>query len=323
MINSFFGATHLSEHGEALQRSTISGREMENSTRFMAALAHSNELRIPRTHEKRIRRDVMMKIPAFDLLGIRIHALSKRELVDIVSRAVNGRAQYIIGNHNLHSLYLWFQEPRMREFYSMADYTHIDGMAVVLLGRLLGLALKREHRTGYMDFLPLLAEEAAKQEWRIFYLGSRPGVAEKAAQILRKRYPGLQVVTHHGHFDLNQNGVENQAVLAEITACAPDVLMVGMGMPRQEVWVLENRKEIVARTVFCCGALMDYVAGEIPTPPRWIGRLGFEWLFRLISERARLWRRYLLEPWTVMKQLSRLYWQSAHSRSHAGVGGRN
>jgi len=211
----------------------------------------------------------------------------------------------------------------MREFYSLTDYNHIDGMSLVLLGRLLGLPLKREHRTGYMDLLPLLAEQAADHGWRIFYLGSRPGMAAKAARILKSRYPGLQIRTHHGHFNAEHSGPENQAVLAEIKAYAPDILMVGMGMPRQEVWVLENQKEITARAVFCCGALMDYVAGEIPTAPRWIGRLGFEWLYRLLSEPARLWRRYLLEPWSVMGRLTQLYLSRTHLRSHALVSSNN
>jgi N-acetylglucosaminyldiphosphoundecaprenol N-acetyl-beta-D-mannosaminyltransferase len=261
-----------------------------------------------------------LEIPCFDLLGIPIHALSERELVDCVSKAIAGRTRYIIGNHNLHSLYMWFHEPRMREFYALADYTHIDGMLLVLLGRLLGLPLMRKHRTTYVDFLPLLAAEAANREWRIFYLGSKPGVAEKALGILRNHYPGLQILSHHGHFDARTDSPENQAVLAKIKAYSPDVLMVGMGMPRQEVWILENRNEIEARAVFCSGAAMDYVAGEISTPPRWMGRLGFEWLYRLVSEPNRLWRRYLVEPWSVMVRLTQLYLSSSHSRSHEGVG---
>ncbi|HLY62262.1 MAG TPA: WecB/TagA/CpsF family glycosyltransferase [Terriglobia bacterium] len=261
-----------------------------------------------------------MRTPSFDLFGIRLHALSKIDLVREVSHAVTNHSTSIIGNHNLHSLYLWFQEPRMREFYSFADYIHIDGMSIILLGRLLGLPLRREHRTAYMDLLPILAQEAVKKDWRIFYLGSKPGVAEKAARILRSQHKGLQIATHHGHFDPTQTGTENQSILAEIKAYSPDILMVGMGMPRQEAWVIENRKDIAAHAVFCCGALMDYVAGEIPTPPRWIGLLGFEWLYRLLSEPGRLWRRYLLEPWSVMGQIARLVLSSSNSRTHAGVG---
>ena len=260
-----------------------------------------------------------MRVPFLDLLGIRIQALSKRDLVEAVSSAVPGAAPSIIGNHNLHSLYLWLHESRMREFYTQADYIHIDGMSIVLLGRLLGLPLRREHRTGYMDFLPILANEAVRRDWRIFYLGSKPGVAEKAARILRDQYPGLQIFTHHGHFEVKQNGPENQSVLAEIRAYAPHILMVGMGMPRQEAWVIENRKDIASRAVFCCGALLDYVAGEIPTPPRWIGLLGFEWLYRLLSEPERLWQRYLLEPWSVISRLGQMYLSSAHARNQGGA----
>jgi N-acetylglucosaminyldiphosphoundecaprenol N-acetyl-beta-D-mannosaminyltransferase len=245
--------------------------------------------------------------------------LTKYELVDTVAQAVAGRVRCIIGNHNLHSLYLWFHDPRMREFYSLTDYTHIDGMSVVLLGRVLGIPFRREHRTGYMDLLPLLAKEAAIRQWRIFYLGSRSGVAEKAAQILRERYAGLKIITHHGYFSAEPGGRENKAILEEIEGYDPDILMVGMGMPRQEVWVLQNRNYIAARAVFCCGALMDYVAGEIPTPPRWIGRLGFEWLYRLASEPARLWRRYLIEPWSVMGRLVRVYVSSDRLRNGAGA----
>ena len=68
---------------------------------------------------------------------------------------------------------------------------------------------------------------------------------------------------------------------------------------------MENREHIQTNTIFCCGALMDYVAGELPTPPRWLGQVGLEWLFRLISEPRRLWRRYLLEPWFVFRILAR------------------
>jgi N-acetylglucosaminyldiphosphoundecaprenol N-acetyl-beta-D-mannosaminyltransferase len=91
-----------------------------------------------------------------------------------------------------------------------------------------------------------------------------------------------------------------------------------MGMPRQEVWVLENRDQISANAVFCCGALMDYVAGEIPTPPRWLGHLGLEWFCRLLNEPARLSRRYLVEPWSVLGLMTRQYLRYGRKRSAEG-----
>jgi N-acetylglucosaminyldiphosphoundecaprenol N-acetyl-beta-D-mannosaminyltransferase len=160
-----------------------------------------------------------------------------------------------------------------------------------------------------VEFLPLLAAEAAnKQGWRIYYLGSEPGVVEKGAACLRERHPGLQLRTHHGYFDTH--GAENEAVLSDIRAYAPDVLMVGLGMPRQDIWVNENLDHIAARTIFsCCGCTMDYIAGRTPSCPRWLANNGFEWLYRLLAEPTRLWRRYLVEPWFVLIQLGSAYFR--------------
>ena len=245
--------------------------------------------------------------PAFSLLGIRLHALSNADVVDLITDTITSNQSRVVANHNMHSLYLWYREPRMREFFELADYVHIDGMAVILLGQMAGLPLKREHRAAYLDFLPLLTAEAAQHGWRIFFLGSGPGVAQTAAEKLREQFPGLQIRTHHGHFNADRFGEENEAVLSEIKAYAPHILMVGMGMPRQEAWILENRDEISANVICPTGAIMDYIAGVKATPPRWLGPLYLEWLYRLITEPKRLSRRYLIEPWFVLRQMLRQY----------------
>jgi N-acetylglucosaminyldiphosphoundecaprenol N-acetyl-beta-D-mannosaminyltransferase len=246
-------------------------------------------------------------LPVLSLLGIRLHALSNADVVNLIGDTITNNQSRVVANHNMHSLYLWYREPRMREFFWLADYVHIDGMAVILLGQMAGLPLKREHRAAYLDFLPLLTAEAAQRGWRIFFLGSEPGVAETAAKKLRKQFPGLQIHTHHGHFNVDRFGVENQTVLSEIKAFAPHILMVGMGMPRQEAWILENRNEISANVICPTGAIMDYIAGVKATPPRWLGPLYLEWLYRLITEPKRLSRRYLIEPWFVLRQMLHQY----------------
>lgn len=235
-----------------------------------------------------------------DLLGVKIDALTIPALNAFVREAVTRGERWIIANHNLHSVYLYHRDPKMRAFYERAMVAHIDGMALVFLGRLLGLPLQRDHRVTYVDWVwPLLAE-AARRGWRVFYLGSKPGVAERGAEILRQKIPSLQLSTAHGYFNACSHSPENRAVLQRISASRPHVLMVGMGMPRQERWILENLECIHANVILTAGACMDYLAGVVPTPPRWLGRLGLEWLYRLISEPKRLWRRYLLEPWFVL-----------------------
>lgn len=239
--------------------------------------------------------------PSYKFLGIWVNALNISELNALIAEAITSKQRWVIANHNLHSIYIYHHEPKMRAFYTKADYTHIDGMALVLLGRFLGLPLKREHRVTYADWTTPLIAEAAHNGWRLFYLGSKPGVAEQAVKILQEKFPNLQVATAHGYFDACPDSQENKAVLEAINAYQPHVLMVGMSMPRQENWILDNLEQLSTNIILPSGAALDYVAGAIPTPPRWAGQFGLEWLFRLMAEPRRLGERYLIEPWFLVR----------------------
>jgi len=259
------------------------------------------------------------------LMDFEVNPISSADVVSLVAEAIRKRQKWIIGNHNLHSVYLWYHEPRMRLFYEAAEFIHIDGMPLILLANLLGVSLRRENRATSLDFFPILASRAAKENWRIFYLGSKPGVACRAAAKLSQSYPGLQMLTRHGYFNTDKLNEENQRVVAEVNAYAPHVLMVGMGMPLQEKWILENRGDVCANVIFSAGALMDYVAGEKPTPPRWLATLCLEWMYRLCSEPRRLWRRYLVEPWFVVVQVAKYLYserlrQTAENRRRTSTG---
>ena len=168
------------------------------------------------------------------------------------------------------------------------------------LARRLGGPLRRENRVTYVEWLDRLLNMAVNSGWRIFYLGSKPGVADRGAALLRGRFPALQIATAQGYFDCRRESPENHSVLKKIYEYRPHMLLVGMGMPRQESWILDNRDLINATIVMPVGALIDYVAGEIFIPPRWSGRVGLEWLFRLLSQPSHLWRRYLIEPWFLL-----------------------
>lgn len=240
----------------------------------------------------------MKRLP-YKFLGIHVDALSIPQLNSLIAESIEQGKKWVIAHHNLHSLYLYHHDPKMQALYVKADYVHIDGMALVLLGKLLGFPLKREQRVTYADWVWSLMAEAVQKRWRVFYLGSKPGVAERGAKILQKKFPGLQIATAHGYINTEKGSQENLTTLAAINDYQPHILMVGMGMPRQEYWILDNLEHIHTNTILPCGACMDYVAGAIPTPPRWMGKIGLEWFYRLLSEPKRLWRRYLLEPWFI------------------------
>jgi N-acetylglucosaminyldiphosphoundecaprenol N-acetyl-beta-D-mannosaminyltransferase len=232
------------------------------------------------------------------LLGVELNALTIVELNQLIKRAIENGKKTIIANHNLHSVYIFHHEAKMRSFYDRADYVHIDGMPLVFWARLLGIKLKLNNRITYVDWIKPLLAEAAENEWRVFYLGSRLGVTEKALQKIKGEFPGLRLQCHHGYFD--RQGTPNRDVLAMIKEFQPHILMVGMGMPRQEYWILDNFDEINAGVVLAAGACLDYLAGAVPTPPRWLGKMGMEWIYRLWHEPRRLWKRYLIEPWFIV-----------------------
>jgi N-acetylglucosaminyldiphosphoundecaprenol N-acetyl-beta-D-mannosaminyltransferase len=240
-----------------------------------------------------------MKNYRISILKIIVNPLSPLTLNQYIGETILSHEQRIIGHHNLHSVYLYHRDPKMRKFYERADIIYIDGMPLVYWARLLGYPVSREHRATLLDWINPLLANAAAEGWRVFYLGGKPGVAARAAEIVCQQYPTLTIATHHGYF-LPE---ENDTVIATIAAFQPHILLVGMGMPRQEYWVLDNLDNIdnltvpVVQTV---GACFDYIAGVIPTPPRWMGRLGLEWLYRLISEPRRLGKRYLIEPWALL-----------------------
>lgn len=233
-----------------------------------------------------------------NILGVQVNALTIAELNQLIVQAVVNRKKTIIANHNLHSVYLFHREAKMRSFYNQAEYIHIDGMPLIFWARLLGIKLNSNNRITYVDWIKPLLKEAANNNWRVFYLGGKPGVAEKAVQIIHNELPDLQMQSHHGFFD--QQGDANREVLAMIGKFRPQILMVGMGMPRQEYWILDNCHGLASHVVLSAGACFDYLAGAIPTPPRWLGRIGMEWMYRLLHEPRRLWKRYLWEPWFIL-----------------------
>ena len=200
-----------------------------------------------------------------------------------------------LANHNVHSLYLLPKHQRFKEYYDYVDYIWLDGMPVVLMLRLLGHPVKTRHRLTFLDWQESFYKLANENSYRIFLLGGKDKVVEKATSQLSRMYPSIDFSFHHGYLDEQ----ENLQVLAAIKEMQPDILLVGMGMPLQEQWIWNNRSTIAARVIMPIGGYFDYVAGNTYTPPRWAGKLGLEWFFRFASDPQRLAYRYMVEPWSV------------------------
>jgi N-acetylglucosaminyldiphosphoundecaprenol N-acetyl-beta-D-mannosaminyltransferase len=235
----------------------------------------------------------MKRMRTVDLLGVRIHDASLDEIFDILDEAMTRHDKTIVANVNAHAMNLAYEIAWLRDFLNGAGLVFCDGYGVLLATCLIGECLRQ--RNTPVDWMPFLAQRATVRGYRLYLLGALPGVADEAAKVLVKSYPGLEICgVRHGYFDTSSGSAENDAVIEHINAASPDLLLVGMGMPLQERWLRDNIQRLDVHVAMPVGALFDYLSGRIRRPPRWMTTHGLEWLGRLIIEPRRLWRRYLI-----------------------------
>ncbi len=234
------------------------------------------------------------------ILGQPMDLVKPEEVLHHIQQAVRQGAKSLIANHNLHSLYLMQKRPELGAFYDKADLIEVDSTPLLAFSRALGLHSRGFHRCTYLDWRDHFWSVTNRQGWRVLSVGGAPGVGDEAARQLKLRYPDADIAIHHGFFDARPGSSENAAVLDRITAFQPHILFVGMGMPRQELWIADNFERLPDCVILSVGAAFDYEAGVQSAAPRWMGRAGIEWAYRLLHDPKRLFVRYCVEPWTLL-----------------------
>ncbi|MBN1868355.1 WecB/TagA/CpsF family glycosyltransferase [Candidatus Sumerlaeota bacterium] len=222
-------------------------------------------------------------------LGSRLHPVTTRQFIELtVETAVSKSGPIRITYLNAHCSNLAEDNARYQGILNRCDLVYADGQAVVWAARYLGAAVPERVNAG--DFILDFCRACAGKGASLYLIGSAEGVAERAAEDWRHRVPGLEISgTHAGYF-----GGEDEAVIAEkIRSARPSILLVGMGSPRQEEWTMAWAERLQVPVVWCVGALFEYYSGKRARAPVWMRRAGLEWLFRLVLEPRRLWKRYL------------------------------
>jgi len=240
--------------------------------------------------------DTEAKIPVqHDLLGFTVHPGTIEDYLLLAKHSVESNARESVLYHNLHSLYSYFTSTDLRNDYENTTIL-VDGMPLIWLMQVCRIPVNRDYRVTYVDFIIPLMQQAARHQWSVFHIGQHSSVQEVALEKIRVQCPGININGHDGYFDLTPHGPESLAVVEAINNANTNLLLVGFGAPKQEAWLSAHRQLIDAQIVFTCGACMEYVAGHVKTPPRWMGRLGLEWSFRLLENPRRFAFRYLVEP---------------------------
>lgn len=238
------------------------------------------------------------------LLDVEVTPLTREQLLRRIDTAiVHGEALTIAG-HNLHSVYLVHTDPQMARFYEQADLRLVDGMPVLAAHALGALRRRRlprgpRHRLGSLDWVPQALDLPAVQ--RVLLIG---GTSTSNAAAVRRLadHGGPQVLGIPGD-PWHPEALED--VLESLRTHAPHLILIGMGMPLQEQVAEELRRAGAPGIIATVGGAVDQLSGAQTAAPRWIGRLGAEWLWRLAADPRRLSRRYLLEPVQLLRLLTR------------------
>ena len=192
-----------------------------------------------------------------------------------------------------------------------ADRLYADGSGMRVAGRMAGVTLS--DNVNGTDLFPRLAAAMAEARRRIFLLGGRPGVAQGVSDWLADAAPNLRVCgVRDGYFQQSQV----PALVDDIRSAQPHLLLVAMGAPHQDLWIREHLESLGVPVVMAVGGLFDFYSGRIPRAPLWMRRMGMEWVYRLIQEPARLWKRYLVGNLTFLARA----FAEAHRRQPAEVG---
>jgi N-acetylglucosaminyldiphosphoundecaprenol N-acetyl-beta-D-mannosaminyltransferase len=216
--------------------------------------------------------------------------LTYQETLDEVDRLIEQGRPALFITANLHYAMLSARDPRLQALNQKAAFLVADGMPLVWYSRLTRRRLPE--RVAGADLVYSLCRRAAERRHRVFFLGGAPGVAEAAAAELARRYPGLEVAGTDSPRLEALSRQQHAELLARIRRRRPHLLLAALGQPKGELWLSEHLEALAVPVSVQVGASFDFVAGRVARAPRWMQRVGLEWLYRAWREPRRLGPRY-------------------------------
>jgi len=226
-----------------------------------------------------------------DILGISYSTSIDNEVLERIDGSVRARTRLAIGYSHFFQAVIGRNNPAILDLYRRYDAVLPDGYGMYIAGRFLyGREGGFKSIFNGTDLYELLLEKANLGNWRIFFFGDADPTLEALKRKLGAGLPGLIVAgTHHGFVDL-----ADKAVLAEINASGADILMIGMGTPKQDAWLWKYSHELHVPVIMTVGGGIGFISGKRIRAPKALRKFHLEWLFRFVQEPRRLWKRYFL-----------------------------
>jgi len=245
--------------------------------------------------------------PVLPLLGLNISNFTMKESISAIRTHLRESRQCSIFFVNPDCCNKMCDDREYFRMLSSADYVFPDGIGLVIAGKMLDTPM-RENING-TDMFPYLCRMARQDGRSVFLLGGKPGVAETMAGKIRETYGVTVAGTAHGYFDQARG---SDAVIAEINESGADILLVAFGAPLQEKWITMHRAQLKPVVLLGVGGLFDFFSGRIRRAPVWIREIGFEWVFRILMEPGRMWKRYVIgNPLFLYRVMSWKYFTKA------------
>ena len=212
------------------------------------------------------------------ILGVKISAVDTAGALEAIEEFISSGRPHMVVTADSSAVVLARRDSQLREIINSASLVTPDSIGILWAARRFGNPLPE--RVSGVDLAESLCERAVGLGHRVFLLGAAPGIAEKAAEKLKERHPGLIIAgTHHGYFRQS----ESEAVIDEVRAAKPDLLFVAMGIPLQEKWIHQHLEELGVPVSMGVGGTLDVLAGKARRAPKWVQRIGLEWFYRLAS----------------------------------------
>ena len=235
-----------------------------------------------------------------DFLGIRINNMTANEILDHVDYCIQKRTPCQIVGVNVDQALRVIEDKYSYEIFSNAEIVFTDGKPIVWMAKRLNRPIVE--KVSGPDLMVLLCERAAEKGYNIFLLGAGPGVAEIAENNLKKRFPSLKCVgTYSPPFGFENDPDEMKKIIDMLKTSGADQLFVGMGSPKQDIFIYENMKEYNIPVSYSMGAAIDFIGESKKRAPKWMSNHGLEWFYRFIQDPKRLFRRYFIDDMKIIK----------------------